>query len=337
MSHLRPLPIALPRTRNPTTSKAPNGPLSPDGTTLLTSSADNTLRTFILYLPPLSIPPPPTPPTNLPPKLAPRPPLAPHPHALTPHTTHPHPTPIYSTALHPSFTLSSPPTTLYLSSPAHLPIRLLSPFAPGILSSYPLVHPQTESHTAAYSLLFARAATAASDECGAATGPRTTGTFFAGTSSTVSIFDLNRNGEGPLAAMPTIPSRRKKLVGGGVGMKGCVSAMGMAAADGLLAAGTFGRWVGLYDGQGLGGGGGAEGALEPCWGFGAHGDAVSSAVLHPSGTVLATCSGQRRPTATGAESSESGGASDDGLSSSAASASSETGCQADNSLKIWAL
>lgn len=36
-------------------------------------------------------------------------------------------------------------------------------------------------------------------------------------------------------------------------MKGRVSAMGMSGAAGVLAAGTFGRWVGLYDGYGRGG------------------------------------------------------------------------------------
>ena len=56
-----------------------------------------------------------------------------------------------------------------------------------------------------------------------------------------------------MTRMPTIPSRRKKIVGGAVGMKGCVSAMGMSESAGVLAAGTFGRWVGLYDGNGRGG------------------------------------------------------------------------------------
>ena len=55
-----------------------------------------------------------------------------------------------------------------------------------------------------------------------------------------------------MSRMKTIPSRRKKLVGGGVGMKGIVSALGMSR-DGILAAGTFGRWIGLYDGGGKGG------------------------------------------------------------------------------------
>ena len=52
--------------------------------------------------------------------------------------------------------------------------------------------------------------------------------------------------------MKTIPSRRKKIVGGGVGMKGIVSALAMSP-EGILAAGTFGRWLGLYDSGGRGG------------------------------------------------------------------------------------
>lgn len=118
------------------------------------------------------------------------------------------------------------------------------------------MHPQTETYTAAYSLLFPGSTPSPSPverESAAGAEGSAASTFFAGTDSTVSVFDLNRNGEGPVCRMPTIPSRRKKMVGGGVGMKGCVSAMGVSGADGVLAAGTFGRWVGLYDGEGRGG------------------------------------------------------------------------------------
>lgn len=51
--------------------------------------------------------------------------------------------------------------------------------------------------------------------------------------------------------MPTIPSKRKKIVGGGVGMKGIVSTLAWSS-DGVLAAGTFTRSVGLYDSGGQG-------------------------------------------------------------------------------------
>lgn len=73
----------------------------------------------------------------------------------------------------------------------------------------------------------------------------------------VSTFDINRNGQGPLSRVHTTPSRR---VRGSrwinsvceVGMKGIVSALRISC-EGLLAAGTFSRWIGLYDGYGRGG------------------------------------------------------------------------------------
>lgn len=52
--------------------------------------------------------------------------------------------------------------------------------------------------------------------------------------------------------MPTIPHKRSRVVGGMGGIKGIVSALGMSS-EGILAAGTFSRWVGLYDGYGRGG------------------------------------------------------------------------------------
>lgn len=53
--------------------------------------------------------------------------------------------------------------------------------------------------------------------------------------------------------MPTIPSKRKQIVGGGVGMKGIVSALAInPSGDGILAAGTFTRHVGLYSSNGSG-------------------------------------------------------------------------------------
>ncbi|MCJ1250610.1 hypothetical protein MMC30_007838 [Trapelia coarctata] len=325
---------------------------SADGTTLLTSSADNQLRTFIL-----------------PPDLL----SALSPHVLRPYATHTLPSPANALAIHPAYDLSTATTALYLASPSSLPVRLISPFIPGILASYPLINPTTEAYIAPHSLLF--------DKYGS-NGNH----FFAGSESEISIFDINRNGEGPMSRMKTIPSRRKKIVGGGVGMKGIVSALALSS-DGMLAAGTFARWVGLYgsggrgdmagvfevyknhedeDGVGEGAGitklmwsscgrylcvvergsdgigvwdvrstgkrlswlrgrkaktmqrlaaevvgnevwaggtdghvrvwgdlGKVEGILEPIWTFQASSDALSSATMHPSGTVFATCSGQR--------------------------------------------
>jgi hypothetical protein len=63
---------------------------------------------------------------------------------------------------------------------------------------------------------------------------------------------VSRVGEGPVVRLKTIPSKRKKIVGGGVGMKGIISAMALCKKSGVLAAGTFSRGVGLYDSEGSG-------------------------------------------------------------------------------------
>lgn len=113
-------------------------------------------------------------------------------------------------------------------------MRLYSPFAPSKVASYPLVSPTTEAFIAPHSLLFSN---------------EDPNHFFAGSESCISLFDVQRDGEGPVSRMHTTTSRRGS---GGVGMKGIVSALGMSP-DGILAAGTFTRNVGLYDGNGSGG------------------------------------------------------------------------------------
>lgn len=126
---------------------------------------------------------------------------------------------------------------IYIASLRSLPIRLLSPFSPSILASYPLVSPTTEEYIAPHSILFSR---------------NDSNTFFAGSLNLISTFDINRNGEGPVDRMRTVPSKRSKAVGGMGGIKGIVSALDMSL-EGVLAAGTFSRWVGLFDAYGRGG------------------------------------------------------------------------------------
>lgn len=376
---------------------------SPDGTTILTSSADNTLRSFVL-------------PADL---LTP-----PHPQKLRPYALHQSPEPLYAATFHPSYSLQEPSTCLTLASPRALPIRLFSPFtADRILASYPLVSPTTEAWIAPHSLLFS---------------PQEASTFFAGSESCVSVFDVNRAGDEPMLRMHTTPSRRGGAAGRGQGMKGIVSALGMSS-EGMLAAGTYSRWVGLYDGFGRGGDAGvfsagaedgveraggitqviwsvcgrylcvverasdgvgiwdirgtgkrlawlrgrnartqqrlsvevmggevwagalegvvrvweglgmAEGVRDPSWEFKAHEDTVSSTTLHPSGSVLATCSGQRHSfLSTRAvedfsdiefdSDSSSPRSSSSASSLSSICASSQRPPQAtDNSLNLWAL
>ena len=238
-----------------------------------------------------------------------------------------------------------------------------------MLASYPLVSPTTEAWITPHSLLF---------------NPVETNQFLAGSNRCINIFDINRDGEGPISQMRTATSPRTSR-SATPGMKGINSAMDISS-DGVLAAGTFSRWIGLYDSYGRGGtvgvfqlagsesetsegrgrgvtqviwsecgrylcvverwsdgvgvwdirgtgkqlawlggrraetqqrlsvdvvggevwAGGldgmvrmwkdfgmATGSVEPSREFKAHDDAVSSVGLHPSGSVLLTCSGQR--------------------------------------------
>ncbi|KAI9705435.1 MAG: hypothetical protein M1836_006190 [Candelina mexicana] len=309
---------------------------------------------------------------------------------------------------------NDPSTTLYLSTPRDHPIRLTSALHPASLAIYPLICPTTEKYLTPHSLIFTHSGTH----------------FLTGSDSLISVFDISRPGSGPTERHATIPSKRKKIVGGGVGMKGIVSCLNLSNR-GVLAAGTFTRSVGLYDSQGSGdciavfsvadnkdeeegiGGAGVtqvlwsscgtylyvaerksdgvlvydirvagkrlgsltgrradtnqrlgvdvvdngrgneiwaggtdgtvrvwehvgemEGAQDPVREWRAHGDPVTSSIVHPSGSVVATCSGQRHglTSAVGSDSEESE------ASDSPASRSSSPLIEditPDNSLKIW--
>ncbi|KAF8542579.1 hypothetical protein BDD12DRAFT_728461, partial [Trichophaea hybrida] len=185
---------------------------TPDGTSLLTHSEDNGLRTFIL-------------PPNLLDgvnKLH-----------LTPHTTNFTASPVYATAIYPFASLSSPETFVYLCSPRGAPIRLHSLLNPGLLGSYQLVNPHTETHDAPYSLVIS---------------PNNPTTFLAGTTNQISIFDLNRPGSAPMTTLRTIPTRRSPATA--TTMKGIVTALTLSS--GILVAGTNTRQIGLYAGDGSG-------------------------------------------------------------------------------------
>ena len=375
---------------------------SPDGTTILSSSYDNKLRSFVL------------PPDLLSPEQE-------SPHILTPYSSQQSPEPVYATKFHPAYNLQETSTCLAVASIRSLPIRLFSPFAPGILASYPLVSPTTETYITPSSLLFSH---------------ENANHFFTGSDSRVSVFDLNRNGEGPISTRHTTPSRRHHTATAG-DMKGIVSSLAISS-DGILAAGTFSRWVGLYDGYGRGdtvsafavaqeregdestdgkgvtqvmwsqcgrylctvergsdgvgvwdirgngkwlawlkgrnartpqrlgvdmiggevwaggmdgvvrvweGLGMTEGVINPKWEYQAHSDVVSSTTIHQSGSVLATCSGQRHDESTlesastrsGSHTESSGIASPNFRSSQFSRSSGSPDAVFDNSLKIWAL
>ena len=160
--------------------------------------------------------------------------------ALTPYSTLPSSEPIYATAIYPHYSLQDPSTTLLLSSVRDHPIRLSSALAPQTLATYSLIHPTTEAFITPHSILY----------------PLVLGGshFLTGSDSLICLFDVSRPGnDGPILRLPTIPSKRKQIVGGGVGMKGIVSALAMnPTGDNILAAGTFSRNIALYAARGNG-------------------------------------------------------------------------------------
>ncbi|RKF71912.1 Telomerase Cajal body protein 1 [Golovinomyces cichoracearum] len=370
---------------------------SPDGTSILTSSADNVVRTFIV------------PPTLLSDTGI---------TELTPYTRHFNPAPISCVDVHPLFELSSPSTTYYISAPSGFPIRLLNALSPTpvLMSTYSLTSESTEAYLTPASMIFPSSSQ-----------------LFSGTDCLIALFDLSRNGSGPILRLPTVPSKRHRMKGGGVGMRGIVSALAAQPdQNGTLAAGTWTRWVGLYDSGGLGGtvatwsvaeaadkiagiggngvsqviwsecgrylcvvermsggllvfdvrvtgklvawlegreartnqrlgvnlfqaesgieiwAGGKDGvvrvwesvekrsgAIESSWNWLAHQDPVTSTIVHSSGTVVATSSGQRRYPAVNRVSEDFSDTSDS--SSDITSFSACSSVISDNTLKIWSL
>jgi hypothetical protein len=116
---------------------------------------------------------------------------------------------------------------------------------PPPLASFRLIKHETEAYLPVASLIWPRPGTH----------------FIAGTTNRIALFDVSRPdlslSPDPLLTIPTIPSTRHLAKGGGVGMRGTVSALAsqpiIDAADGaggdggLLAAGTWTRSLGLYD------------------------------------------------------------------------------------------
>ncbi|KAI4695743.1 hypothetical protein J4E81_006072 [Alternaria sp. BMP 2799] len=103
------------------------------------------------------------------------------------------------------------------------------------LASYKLINNLTEAVIAPLSLAYS------------ATGTH----FFAGSKDEISIFDLTETDK-PIHTIRTIPAKRNKLKGGGRGFKGQISALSLSppshtSHDGILAAGSRTRYIGIYD------------------------------------------------------------------------------------------
>ncbi|CAI0651358.1 unnamed protein product [Colletotrichum noveboracense] len=193
---------------------------SADGTTLVASASDNRISAYVL-------------PEDL---LDP----AGRPRTLRPQGHLQLPEPSYSTAIAPYFSLSEPQSQLALVSCKDHPLQLCHVFPASEssppLCSYKLIRRETEEFICAESLLWSWPGTH----------------FMTGSSNRLDYFDVSRTGsDGPILTIPTIPSKRHLLKGGGVGMKGMVSSLSSQHPDEsgatIIAAGTWTRWMGLYD------------------------------------------------------------------------------------------
>lgn len=116
------------------------------------------------------------------------------------------------------------------------PIRLNSAISGHLGASYPLVNPMTEAYICPNSLHFTPH------------GDR----FIAGSDSLLSLYDLSRPSQEPITSIQTGPKRKTSEYNATTNMRGLVSALAVDSSSGLLAAGTFGRQIGLYAAMGQG-------------------------------------------------------------------------------------
>ncbi|XP_014555338.1 hypothetical protein COCVIDRAFT_17086 [Bipolaris victoriae FI3] len=175
---------------------------------------------------------------------------------LTPYASFRSPNPIWAFAANPLFNLQDANSTTVLvsrrdsyitlhnalwdisrtyaneenSPPTSGPVDISTP-----LASYKLINNLTEAVTAPISLAYSHDGA----------------NFFGGSQDKIVIFDLQETDK-PIHTIATIPARRNKLKGGGRGFKGYISALSLSppspsSRDGLLAAGSRTRHIGIYD------------------------------------------------------------------------------------------
>ncbi|KAI1173892.1 hypothetical protein F4777DRAFT_421436 [Nemania sp. FL0916] len=164
----------------------------------------------------------------------------------------------------PYFSLAEPWTQQLLVSARDHPLQLfyLAPFSSSLPSSsssssspgsVSVSGAVADSHPPIASYPFTKVRSETFLSASALSWPSPGTHFVAGSRSLLARFDVQRPGAEPVARIRTIPSERHLSKGGGVGMRGTVSALGQQPLDhgggggSLLAAGTWTRWVGLYD------------------------------------------------------------------------------------------
>ena len=206
------------RHRRPESNFFREAQFSRDGTTIVTQNEDQRLRTFVL------------PPELLDDKTAPL--------VLREYATFNAPSNIQSYAIQPFFDLQDPATTLVLHSSTEHPLALRNALDyTTVHAKYNLISPTTERYLTTNSVLFTRDGSH----------------FVAGGHNRLATFDCSRNYSGPIVNHQLVPGKKaKKLYGAeSLGCRGIVTALAINN-DGLLAAGTTEREIGLYADEGQG-------------------------------------------------------------------------------------
>ncbi|KAK7534641.1 WD40-repeat-containing domain protein [Phyllosticta citricarpa] len=189
---------------------------SPDGSCLITHSFDNTLRTFTVL-------------NNLADDMMAEPTIAPYSTLETADN-------ITSFAVSPFFSIADPSTTCVFHSTYDQPVQCRNVFEPSkVLAAYPLFNPQTEEPMRVYCMAFSR------------DGQH----LLCGSQAHIATFDLTRPGAEPVSLFKTSPGRKAQRRHELADLRGKVSSMSMSP-DGLLAAGTFARNIGIFADDGAG-------------------------------------------------------------------------------------
>ena len=201
----------------PQSNRFTQAQFSGDGTTIITHNVDQHLRSFLL-----------------PPELLDESEEA---HTLNEYSSFKSPSPVQSYAAYPHFDLEDLSTTVCLYAATDLPISLVNVILEGAVhAQYPLIHHATEAYIAPKSLAWTRDGTR----------------FIAGSEKQVAVFDVSYVGSTPFVTHKCgAGSNQKKLYGleSVRGPSGIVMSLDIRI-DGLVAAGTTGRQIGLYPNEG---------------------------------------------------------------------------------------
>lgn len=225
---------------------------SGEGTTIVAHTEDQCLRTFVL-------------PVDL---------LEEHngPHSISAYSTLAPLSTLQSYVLYPGFNLQDPSTTLVLSAAKDLPISLRNALDyDTVHGHYVFENPLQEQYLLSYSLAFS-----------------TYGShFIAGGTNRLAIFDTTRPGESPVSTFKTGYSWKERKFCGKItkSFNGPVSSLNISV-DGVLAAGTFGRDIGLYSREGRGECTATWSLVDSKKGHKTNGTGVTSLRWSPSGTYL---------------------------------------------------